>query len=845
MHAYKHSLLLLAALFLQPIPPAGAIDEADIPVHAPEDTVMAPAPDVREMLTWASTAFTGSRPAGYPPAVQVELRRQDHSTLRFGQSCIDTPLRIGQQAFAHGLGTHANSEIVLHLPPGAKSFQAQAGIDNNLDTGGLRGSVQFSVELAGNEVLRTATLRGSGSAVPVEIALPKGTREIVLKVDSTADGASHDQADWADARIIMEDGTSLWADEDRPPFLAAGLPFSFTYDGVPSSSSLKDWKRTAETKEDGSRVSHTVRWKDPKTDLQVSAVVTVFKHYPAAEWILQFENQGTSETGILENIQTLDAELRTGYSRRATVLHQLTGDVCGERSFLPIETELEAGKTLRLAPAGGRPSNGVFPFFNVQYGDEGLFTAIGWSGQWAASLVRSSAGPTRLQSGQERVHLRLHPGERIRSPRVLVMGWKGDLLAAHARFRRLLLFEYAPKQNGHPLGLPVAMQCFDRYSWNHPEWATEAGQLRACNATRDVGCDAHWLDAAWFDGGFPNGVGNWVCKKQGFPNGLKPLSDACHARGLKFILWFEPERVAPGSQIAREHPEFVFGGTNGGLFKLSEPAARAWLTELLSARIKEYGVDVYRNDFNIDPLEFWRAADAPDRQGMTEIRYVEGHYAMWDELRARHPGLWIDNCASGGRRIDLETISRSVPLWRSDTSCAPGHADWDQVQTCGLGLYLPLFTACSWEPKPYVARSAATAGAICQFDFLNEKFSIKEAHAAQGEVKENQKFWYGDFYPLTRCGTGSEAMTAWQFHREDLHAGMVLAFRRADCPYPVLQTGLRGGKPDSRYRVEFIDEDRVKQERTLSGRDLLSDFEIRLPRKGSSLLIRYKALERP
>ncbi len=41
---------------------------------------------------------------------------------------------------------------------------------------------------------------------------------------------------------------------------------------------------------------------------------------------------------------------------------------------------------------------------------------------------------------------------------------------------------------------------------------------------------------------------------------------------------------------------------------------------------------------------------------MTEIRYVEGHYAMWDELRARHPGLWIDNCASGGRRIDLETL---------------------------------------------------------------------------------------------------------------------------------------------------------------------------------------------
>ena len=65
---------------------------------------------------------------------------------------------------------------------------------------------------------------------------------------------------------------------------------------------------------------------------------------------------------------------------------------------------------------------------------------------------------------------------------------------------------------------------------------------------------------------------------------------------------------------------------------------------------------MYRNDFNLDPLGFWRGADAPDRQGITEIRYVEGQYAIWDELLRRGiPGCAIDNCASGGRRIDLET----------------------------------------------------------------------------------------------------------------------------------------------------------------------------------------------
>jgi alpha-galactosidase len=61
-------------------------------------------------------------------------------------------------------------------------------------------------------------------------------------------------------------------------------------------------------------------------------------------------------------------------------------------------------------------------------------------------------------------------------------------------------------------------------------------------------------------------------------------------------------------------------------------------------------------------LPFWQATDEPDRPGMAEVGFVEGLYAMWDELRARHPHLAIDHCASGGRRIDLETVRRSYAL---------------------------------------------------------------------------------------------------------------------------------------------------------------------------------------
>ena len=137
------------------------------------------------------------------------------------------------------------------------------------------------------------------------------------------------------------------------------------------------------------------------------------------------------------------------------------------------------------------------------------------------------------------------------------------------------------------------------------------------------------------------------------------------------------------------------------------------MTDLLVQRIGEFGMDWYRNNFNIDPLPFWRQSDAVDRQGMTEIRYVEGQYAMWDEMIARHPGLFIDNCASGGRRIDLETIQRSVALWRSDTACGSGRGDWHQAQAFGMNYYLPLNEICAWTPDAYEMRSTSGAGELC------------------------------------------------------------------------------------------------------------------------------------
>lgn len=818
---------------------------SDIPAHEPVDSITAPAAETREMARWVSEAFSGAAPQATASRARVELRRQEFASLEYGQSCMETRLTIGSRTFKHGLGTHAPSEIVVHLPSGVATFEASVGVDNNFDTQGMRGSVRFSVEINGKVAFRSETLMGGGEAVPVRVDIPPGAPELVLKTDPASDGPAWDQADWADARVVKSSGKTLWLDSDRTalPFQYARPPFSFVYGDGPSDELLPSWPHTVTSRKIADRTEHTVCWADPATGLAVTAVVSAFSGYPAVEWVLSFENRGTSDTPIIRDIQALDVLLRAGSGKKPAMLHTLRGDSCNETSFQPVEKSLFPGNSLRSAASGGRSSQiDGFPFFNYQYADAGLIAALGWTGQWAATLERSSGAAPRLLAGMEKTHLVLHPGEKIRSPRILLMSWNGDRQQAHNRFRRLLMWHYVPKQNGRPLRLPVALQTFDRYNAT-PGWATEAGQLQAVDFAHRAGFDHYWLDAAWFPNGFPSGVGSWRCDPQRFPNGLKPISDACHERGMKFILWFEPERVAKGSDIANERPEFVFGGTDGGLFKLNDPPARQWLTDLLSRRITEFGLDVYRNDFNMDPLPFWHANDTEDRQGMTEIRYVEGLYQMWDDLLARHPGLWIDNCSSGGRRIDLEMLSRSIPLWRSDTNCWAGTSDWSQSQGCGLSMYVPLHTASAWTPDAYTARSSATAGLLCEYAYQDKDFPLGEAQASLAEVRTNARFWYGDFYPLTSLSPSSDQFLAFQLHRPDLEEGLITAFRRAECDTIGIIVAPKLLKESANYRLEIIGDDRKARAFTVSGRSLLKDgIELRISNRRGSLLVRYQEI---
>ena len=121
--------------------------------------------------------------------------------------------------------------------------------------------------------------------------------------------------------------------------------------------------------------------------------------------------------------------------------------------------------------------------------------------------------------------------------------------------------------------------------------------------------------------GWPK-VGTWEVDDQRFPGGIKAVADHCHAQGIETIVWFEVERVHADTWITKNHPEWVHGGTGGGLLKMDEPAVVEWITNHVDKMITKRGHRSVSIRLQHRPLPFWRAADAEDRQGITEIRYV-------------------------------------------------------------------------------------------------------------------------------------------------------------------------------------------------------------------------------
>jgi alpha-galactosidase len=815
--------------------------------------VLAAAPTLRsapsanaDVQRWVTAKFAGKPDAAISQGYLIVRG----SRAVFKNEIKGHALRIANTQYQRGINASVGT-ITVHLPGPGASFAAVIGVDSN-DVGYYsnagRGQVVASVGVNGNAVFTSAALREGMTGVPLKVALGSAN-EFTLEVTRVGerkprDDPEWDQLDWADAQITLQDGSAMWF-SDLPTGPLAGPytldpPFSFRYGGTDSADLLRTWKLTrAERALDSQRTEYTLNYNDPKTALAVRCVAVAYQDFPVVEWTLYFKNDGSNDTPILEQIQALD----TRFDRNADgefLLHHGRGSIASPTDYEPLETPLGPKADEKIAARGGRGTNGDLCYFNLEWPRQGVIIALGWPGQWAAEFRSDEARTLQVRAGQELTHFKLLSGEEVRSPLVALQFWQGDWIRAQNTWRRWMIAHNLPRPGGK-LPPPQTAASSGRFTIEM-QGANEANQKQFIDAYLQAGfhLDYWWMDAGWYI--FKShwyDTGTWEVDPQRFPHGLRAVSDYAHQKNLKTIVWFEPERVAPGSWLYQNRPQWLLGAEGKDkLLYLGNPEARHWLVEHVDNLIQEQGIDLYRQDFNFDPLDIWRSNDAPDRQGITEIRHVTGYLAYWDELRRRHPDMLIDTCASGGRRNDLETLRRAVPLWRSDYPFEPTAM---QDQTYGIALWIPYFGTAVNSDDPYVFRSQMVPAVGIGIEPDSKEIDYPRFLKLLAQCRTVASDYYGDYYPLTSYSTANDVWMAWQFDRSDGEGGMVQAFRRPDSPFESARFKLRGLDAGAQYTVRDLD---APQETQMTGKELMdSGLLVSIKERPGAALITYRRTE--
>ena len=634
-------------------------------------------------------------------------------------------------------------------------------------------------------------------------------------------------------------------------------PFSFIYDGKHSDDFIRTWNYSIQELDtnEPNVITYRFIYESAKTGLKVECDVDGYTDFDAVKWVLSFTNTGKENSKILKEVKSINTDLK--YKTAGDFkLHSIEGNHISKRDFHPWTKVLKAGEELQFAPTGGRSSEETFPFFNIESpADQGVVFSVGWSGTWLADFVKKNDYTVSVKSGMKYFESYLKSGESIRTPSVALLFWKGkDRMEGHNKFRRFVLVHQSRKINGKFAEYPLS----SGFNYRDPAPCTEYSCLTADYAIAMIRRytqfglipQVYWLDAGWYTGAsdfehgktWANTVGNWTVDRERFPEGLKPISDEAHKVGAKFMVWFEPERVIHGTQWAVEHPEWMLDIPNSNkdtylLFDMGNEEARVWLSKYIARMIRENGIDYYRQDFNMQPDIYWKANDEPGRTGMKEIRHIEGLYAFWDYLLNEFPDLLIDNCASGGRRLDLETISRSAPLWRSDYYHYDD-PDGYQCHTYGLNYFLPLHGTGILQTDKYSFRSSVSSALIYNWKITNKNWSITEMQNCLKEYAEIRPYYYEDYYPLSGTDdlTRDDIWLAYQMHRPSDDSGIVVAFRRPKSPDNSITVKLSGLNPEKTYAVTNFDNNFVLSK---TGKELMSGFVLNVESERESLLLHY------
>ena len=596
------------------------------------------------------------------------------------------------------------------------------------------------------------------------------------------------------------------------------------------------------------------------SEIKTTVQVKKYEKSNAVEWVVWYENVSDKNSKILSEIRDIDTVLPlpeythefmgNRYTEQAPKVIWTQGLVEGESYSFDDERSAEEfsyhtkyfhNKNLKFTfeNGEGRCSDEIMPFFEVAALGKGYIVAIGWTGSWKAELQRQDGG-IRFKAGLRYSEFYLKPGEKVRGASILVMEYDENE-DRYNKFRDLMWENYTPKAlTKERPGLLANL------FWGSLPSDEMVNRIKRF-AENGVMFDQYWIDAAWngkkaksdcnFDSIWADEVGDWEIKADAHPDMFQSVVAEAKKNGAGFMLWFDLEKAAKVAPIAKEHPEyFIDAGVEYLLADFSKKEVRDYYYEMLRNHIKTLDIQCYRQDFNCTPDIFWEKADEEGRRGITEIYHIVGMYELWDKLTEEFPHLLIDNCASGGRRIDIETLKRSLMLYKTDYQCIFNpNPDVTNVHNTNASRLFPV-TGCSTKKKmdTYAARStySATWG-IGSYATIFHSMTDEEMKWLGSVVREYRSI--RRFFPCHFHNFGSDKLdlsswVIWQYHDAQANEGMIMAFRRENSPCDSASISLK--EMNGEYTFTVLDDNTV-----FKG---TSDITIKLPEKYTSTIITYK-----
>ena len=655
---------------------------------------------------------------------------------------------------------------------------------------------------------------------------------------------------------------------------AQTTPVSFVYNGVSyrGLGKLRSESRNIVDAPD-KRYATLVYSLDNNARVRVEAALC--KEYGQIEYTVWFENIGQEPTGVLEQVKSVDLDL----AGSRPVVRGCLGDHVNK--YAPYEIDL-LKDTASFRSDGGRATHVNFPYFDLVHGDGGTLIALGWAGTWQADFIARGKGVHFSAQNCNDFRSVLMPGEAVRTAMVVMLPYSGRNADDATNLWREWFQKYnmpRANANGDPIepfvttpfasdtGLPNADGSISErfYTWKRTLERIVYERLRP---------DFRWFDAGWyFD---PEGrtvptnwwgtVGSWELDTVKWPNrSLRESNEACHKAGMKVLTWFEPERVTNVDALVRNYgynAEWAISNGRGVITNdIGNPDCLRWTLSRIVKMMDENAIDLFREDNNSDPGTTWPLMDKRQqektqlpRTGITENKAIQGHYALWDSILAYCAGngkcTFIDNCASGGGRNDIESLRRSIPFMRSDADRTTSALRLSMSST--FNKWVPFHgastkeTAHELDPAErggtpiYVTRASWLPVYNMSMRFTHdETLDYDKIRFALNEWRQYSYLLTKDFYVLTpyHSHDDTSGWTVFAYHDREADKSIVQAFRQEKCEQEKYTVRLPYAKRGIRYRL--TDED-TKESTVIDGEMLQTEgFAITLGSPKASAIFSF------